>query len=101
MWIESTDDFADALSRAYDKTRIEAIAGLRKGRRESPAVGYILKRERRQQLRAAHREVRRLYLQKQGKRFAWRVDWSKLVNWLIENWDEILKIVVTILPLVI
>lgn len=51
----------------------------------------------------AHRAVRRLYIRK-----TWRIgalffdiDWTKIVDWLTENWDEILKILLTILPLFI
>lgn len=50
-----------------------------------------------------HRRVRRLYIRKTWdvRAIFTKLDWHTLVDWLLENWDEILKIVLAILPLLI
>lgn len=35
------------------------------------------------------------------KAAGWSFDWESIMDWLMENWDEILKILLTLIPLFI
>ncbi len=99
FFTESTSNFTAALRDAHVR---QVAAGKAQGK-QLRVMGALFTSDPTStgNLRRAHREVRRLYLRKTGKRFAFRLDWAKLVDWLIEHWDDILKIVMTILPLVV
>jgi hypothetical protein len=54
-------------------------------------------------VREVHRAVRRLYIRK-----TWRIgalftglDWTTMVDWLVEHWDDILRVILVVLPFLI
>lgn len=50
-------------------------------------------------MRRAHRAVRRLYFGLNGNVKA--VDWTKIVDWLVEHWDDIVRAILSVLPFLI
>lgn len=51
----------------------------------------------------AHRQVRRYYIRQTWsiRSLFGSIDWSTITDWLYEHWDDILRILLAILPLLI
>lgn len=54
-------------------------------------------------IRAVHRRVRWLYLRKTWnlRSFIGGFDWTTVVDWIVEHWADILKIVLAIIPFIL
>ena len=107
--MDATANFQIALQTAADTIRSEgvwrsqdeAIVGsllrtpVARGRRNEPI--FAMKR--------AQLRVRRMYVWDQLKqgRFTFfdQLDWRKMVDWIIEHWDEILRVLIVIVPMIL
>jgi hypothetical protein len=71
------------------------------------AVGGLIGVQREQrgrklfQLIRSHRAVRQLYVQKTGAPRVRAINWTAIVEWIKANWVTILRIILTIAPLLL
>ena len=109
--MESTNNFTRGLRAAYKQ--LEAEGKLTQHDRQ--VVGQLLERpvmqHRGQRIFAmnrVHARVRMMYCRQQSDLlfpllFVWPafIDWEAIVEWIKDNWLDILKIILTILPFLI
>lgn len=100
--MERTRDFEKALRRAYESKKYAEgnSTSVVKRLLAHPVVqtptGEVI-----WAMRRAHVVVRRLYLQQNGLPLRLQIDWSTIVDWLIEHWDDIARAILSVLPFLI
>jgi hypothetical protein len=106
--VESTINFARGLRAAYKELEAEG----KLSQQDRQAVGQLLDRPVMQHsgqtifaMKRVHARVRMMYCRQQSDLFApllfvWPafIDWESLVEWFKDNWLDVLKIILTILP---
>jgi hypothetical protein len=101
--METTANFKAGFGQAYAELRAADQLSLQDGR----AVGALLAHDllttpsglRINGIRRSHRVVRRLYCHKHNLPLRSAVlDWTSLVDWIKENWVEIVRFILALLP---
>lgn len=99
--MESTTNFKAGLEAAYEQLNREG----RLSDTDRRVVGELLRNpvmtgprgQRIFAMKRAHFRVRRYYARKTGAVLGFEIDWTKIVEWLKENWAQIVKILFSLL----
>lgn len=104
--MEATSNFAHALEHVYNQRKAAgiAVAG-------DVAVSQLIRHPITTDVNGglvnhmaiAHRRVRRYYIRKTWdfKALFTDIDWNSILDWLTEHWDDILRVILLILPMII
>lgn len=103
--MEATSNFAEALEIA----RFELDAEGRLTTRQDRLVRRILANpqlrlptgQRENALVRVHHRVRKLYQRLEKLTLTYDLDWTALVEWIKEHWDEILRFILMVIPFLI
>lgn len=106
MFVEPTVNFAHALEYALNRRHAKGMES-----EQDESVRYLVANQHSLKtgnnddlaMRRIHRKVRRLYILKTWDFTAFfrQLDWGNMVDWLEEHWDDILKIILMILPFIL
>jgi len=98
--MESTQNFQSGFERAYRELKAEG----RTTEQDDRAVKAMLSGpftsrsgERVYPMRRLHRRTRRYYTMKTGAAWNISIDWESIIQWIKDNWMEILKLMLTLL----
>lgn len=102
--MEATANFMAGLRAAYDELDQEGTLTA-KDRETAQRMfkGPVLRRSGKRVIatRILHQRVRRLYARTTGAILPFEIDWTKIVEWIKENWLTIVKIMLSLLMFVI
>lgn len=103
--MESTVNFTRAFESVFDEMK----AAGRVNERDGKLIGGMLTHPARttksgvrvNRMNRSHRRVRWMYLREHNLPFSTKLDWNSLIDWIRENWVEIVKAILFILFLFI
>lgn len=92
MIYEHTDDFVSAICAAAPRSFAHSGENLK----------WRLTQDQ-NAIKTIHKRVRRMYIlrTRKLKYLVKSIDWFSIVDWLRENWDTILRVILAVLPLLI
>lgn len=103
--IESTSNFIEGLRKAYNAKKKEGIS-----ERDDRIVSFVLNNPQTTDpngkviplQKQLHSGMRWEYLRLQNLRHPLKaIEWSKLVDWLVQHWGDIIRIVLMLVPFLI